>query len=62
MYDRLPMIIRVAAVRAIVAVRFDMTAGPVLVTVAIRTAALVECAPAHIDVRGKAQWTYVRVC
>ena len=21
-----------------------------------------KIAPAHIDVRGKAQWTYVRVC
>jgi hypothetical protein len=43
-------IIREAAARAKRAARFDMTAGPVLVTVAVRTSAPVECASGHIAV------------
>src|SRR5215207_11232294 len=48
----MPIVIRVAAARAMAAVRFNMTAGPVLVTVAVRTSAPIACAPAHIGCTG----------
>src|SRR3954449_11244726 len=43
---------RAAAVRARRAVRFDMTAGPVLVTVAVRLSSPAGCASAHMAVSG----------
>ena len=39
-------------VRAMAPVRFDMTAGPMLVTVAVRASDPVACAPAHIGCTG----------
>src|SRR3954452_10120933 len=43
-----PIATMAAVASAMMAVRFDMTAGPVLATGGVRSLTPVECAPAHI--------------
>jgi hypothetical protein len=48
----IPIIMRAAAARGTIVVRFGMTAGPKLATVAVRTLVPVACSPAHIGRTG----------